>query len=375
MAFDDQPVEAEEHRAIVVIGVEMDLEHVQRGLRQGEAGLRAERRGEGTAQQVGDEAGGALGGLQGDIAREAVGDHDIDFAARQLVALGKAIEAHRQVGCLAQHRGGFLELVGALQLLGADVEQLDPGRCDFEHGAGIGGAHDRELDEVLRVAFGVGAKVEHDQVLVAEAGQQRSEGGAVDPRHGAQRELGDGHQRAGVAGRQGGVGMVVLHRVDRHAHRRAARPADRLARLFARGDCLGRVVDGDRAGDRLVARQLGIDQRLVTVKVEQERGILATRGGDPGDDCRRADVASHGVDRDPRAGSHCHGHREIRPRSRGFRGRYSGRRRRTDCAGASVRRSSSIPGSSAPPARDGCDACCASRATFFFWERPCGTLA
>ena len=150
VALHHQPVEAEEDRAIVIIGVEVGLEQVERGLRQGEAGLRAQRRGEGAAQQVGDEARGALGGLQRDIARKAVGDDDVDIAARQFVALGEAVEAERQIVGLAQQSGGFLELAGALQFLGADVEQSDARLGDAEHGARISRAHDRELDEVLR---------------------------------------------------------------------------------------------------------------------------------------------------------------------------------------------------------------------------------
>ena len=49
----------------------------------------------------------------------------------------------------------------------------------------------------------------------AERGEQGGERGAVDPGHGAQRKLGHRHQRAGIAGRQSGVGGAVLHRVDR----------------------------------------------------------------------------------------------------------------------------------------------------------------
>ena len=102
----------------------MDLEQVERGLRQREAGLGPQRALERAAQQVGDEARGALGGLERDVAGETVGDDDVDLAARELVALGEAVEAKRQIIGLAQQRGRGLELVGALQFLGADVEQL-----------------------------------------------------------------------------------------------------------------------------------------------------------------------------------------------------------------------------------------------------------
>ena len=172
MALHDQAVEAEEDRAIVIVRIEMDLEQVERRPRQREAGLRPKRAREGAAQQVGDEARRALGGLERDVARKAVGDDHIDLAARQLVALGEAVEAERQIVGVAQQRRGFLELVGALQFLGADVEQLHARLGEAEHAARIGRAHDRELDEVLRIALGVGAEVEHDDVGVAERRQQ-----------------------------------------------------------------------------------------------------------------------------------------------------------------------------------------------------------
>src|SRR4030095_8261960 len=62
VAFYDQAVEAEKDRTIVIVGVEMDLQGVQRRLRQGKAGLRSQRAGKSAAQQIGDEPGGALGG-------------------------------------------------------------------------------------------------------------------------------------------------------------------------------------------------------------------------------------------------------------------------------------------------------------------------
>ena len=49
---------------------------------------------------------------------------------------------------LAQDRGGLLELVGALQFLGADVEQLHARPLELEHDPRIGRAHHRELDEI-----------------------------------------------------------------------------------------------------------------------------------------------------------------------------------------------------------------------------------
>ncbi len=82
------------------------------------------------------------------------------------------------------------------------------------------------------------------QSVSPSVGSKAASAGPVDAGHGAQRELGHGHHRAGVAGGQGGVGHAFLHRVDRHAHRGGPGAADRLARLFLGGDEFGGVDDG-----------------------------------------------------------------------------------------------------------------------------------
>ncbi len=117
-----------------------------------------------------------------------------------------------------QHRRGFLELVGALELLGADVEQRHLGALDVERSARIGGTHQRELDEVVGIALGVRTEIEHHDVIFAEAGQARGKRRAIDPRHGPERELGHRHQCAGVARRHSSGDVMILHRRDRHAH-------------------------------------------------------------------------------------------------------------------------------------------------------------
>ena len=63
VALHHQPVEAEEDRAVVVVGVEVDLQQVKRRTRQREPRLRSERAGEGAAEEIGHEASGTFRGL------------------------------------------------------------------------------------------------------------------------------------------------------------------------------------------------------------------------------------------------------------------------------------------------------------------------
>ena len=86
--------QAEEYGAIVVVGIKMVAQQLRRRTRDQEADFRADRAGEGALQQVGDESGGALGGLERDIAGEAVAHDHVMVAAREPVALDEAGELH-----------------------------------------------------------------------------------------------------------------------------------------------------------------------------------------------------------------------------------------------------------------------------------------
>ena len=110
--------------------------------------------------------------------------------------------------------------------------------------------------------------------------------GAADSRaNGAQRELGHRHQRAGVAGADRGVGLAVLHRVDREAHRGRLGAADRLARLFVAGDHIrGWRIVGRAAQVRGGARARPWIWRFVAEQQELEASRSpAPRGRRAGD--------------------------------------------------------------------------------------------
>src|SRR3546814_19688861 len=69
--------------AVMVVGIEPVAQQIGRGLRDQETYLRARRAAEGAAQQIGDEARGALCGLERDVTRKAVAHDHVDLAARQ----------------------------------------------------------------------------------------------------------------------------------------------------------------------------------------------------------------------------------------------------------------------------------------------------
>ena len=79
--------------------------------------------------------------------------------------------------------------------------------------------------------------------------------GPADARQRLERELGQRHERAGVARRDHAVRRLLAHGVDGEAHARALAPAQRLDGLVVVGDHLFRIVDGARGPQALEALQ------------------------------------------------------------------------------------------------------------------------
>jgi hypothetical protein len=156
------------------------------------------------------------------------------------------------------------------------------------------------MDEVARVAFGVGAEIEHDDVVVAQGRQQRGERRPVDPRHRAQRQLGNRHQGAGVAATDRGAGIARLHRVDRHAHRRGLGAAQGLAGFVVAGDDVVGMEDLGRRPQVRVAFERFLDPHLVAAEQELEAIMLAAGQSRAFDHDAHADIAAHRVDSDTR---------------------------------------------------------------------------
>src|SRR6202047_3350061 len=92
--------------------------------------------------------GRAFRGLQGDIAGEAFGDHDIDRSLANVVALDEAPVVEIWQTGLAQQAGGGLDLVDALDFLDPDIQQTHGRPVDGKDDPGHRGAHDRKTDTI-----------------------------------------------------------------------------------------------------------------------------------------------------------------------------------------------------------------------------------
>ena len=183
-----------------------------------------------------------------------------------------------------------------------------------------GRAHHRELQELGGVAFNVRTHVQHggDAPQGRPARYRRR---TLQPAGHAQQQLGNGHQGAGVAARDGGGGLSLLHRLHAVPQAGAFAAAKRLGRLLLAGDHpIGVPHLGHGARGR-VAGEFGLDARLVAMQQEEDLVPLqAFQGvGDAGHGNGDLLVAAHSVDRDHKRAGHERGELSAagRPEARG----------------------------------------------------------
>src|SRR5690606_37951441 len=238
VALDDDAFQAEKDPAIDLAHIHLLTEPLEGAAREQIADPRHESAAHGGAQIFSDLARRSLRGLERDIAGKTFGDHHVHRALTDVVALHEAAIVYGLQRRLAQHAPGFLDLLLALDLLHAHIEKANRRALDVEQGVGHGRAQYREIDKLLGIGADGGAHVEHN-AFAAYGRPDRCYGRALDVRHRPQAEFRHGHQSAGVAGRDAGVGIAGLDCLDRLPHRGfPALLAKRLAGLVvhAHGD-------------------------------------------------------------------------------------------------------------------------------------------
>ena len=126
VALEHQAAQAEQRRAVVAPVVDARLEavqHRQRGER-GQLGERVAR--ELLLDELGQHRRQPFGGLEHDVADEAVADDDVGRALEDVVGLDVAVEIDDAGGGRgAQQLARLLDRLAALDRLFADVEQAD----------------------------------------------------------------------------------------------------------------------------------------------------------------------------------------------------------------------------------------------------------
>ena len=217
-------------------------------------------------------------------------------AERHVAALDVAREA--QAGIVGEQAVGVDHEAVALALLVAVREQADARLVDAEHAGREGGAHVRELVQLVGPRIGRRADVEHDDRPLPRR-QRLHDRRAQHARQAPQLEQPGGQHGAGRPGRDGGLGAALAH----EAHACDDRGVGALARgargLLVVRDHVGRVDDLDL---RVVAHE-----RLELRRVDRtaaRAGLRAPPRRGPPHDHVRAPVAAHRVERDGDRGAH-----------------------------------------------------------------------
>src|SRR5438876_974139 len=112
---------------------------------------------DGVTDALEDELGGALGGLDQDVAAETVRDDDIGLTLEDVLAFDVADEIDRLES--AQQGLACLHQLVALAGLFAIAEQCHPWRLETHELFGVDAPHQGVLDQVLGLGVGVGADV------------------------------------------------------------------------------------------------------------------------------------------------------------------------------------------------------------------------
>src|ERR1700724_487601 len=143
-----------------------------------------------------DELGGTLGGLDEDVAAEAVRDHDIGLAFEDVLAFDVADE----IDSFEAAEEWFTRLHQLVALAGllAVAEQRHPWCVETQQLLGVDAAHQRVLDETLRLGVAVGPDVQQKAVLPGRRRNDRADCRAIDAGNPVKSEERGSHHGAAV---------------------------------------------------------------------------------------------------------------------------------------------------------------------------------
>ena len=169
---------------------------------------------DGAQQHLGE----ALAELEDDVAHEAVADHHIHRACVDVAPLDVADEVdvrrwRRRLDKLVR----LLRKLVALGLFFAVRQQPYARIAQPQHALHVDRAHQRELEQVGRLAVGVRADIQHEGLAAARCWHHRAERGPVDPAQAAEGEDRGGHHRAAIPSGDRAQRLAVAHQLVRRA--------------------------------------------------------------------------------------------------------------------------------------------------------------
>ena len=149
----------------------------------------------------------ALRRLQRDVAGKALGDRDVDGALAEVVALDEAVIVEARVVQLAQDAPRLAHLLDALDLLDPDVEQPDASGARRPKTERAMAAPITAKSTSMRASAPIVAPTSSTMLSPFSVGQIAAIAGRSMPGSAFRQKRRHRHQRAGVAGRDGRVGL------------------------------------------------------------------------------------------------------------------------------------------------------------------------
>ena len=301
MGLDDGFGRAQQRRAAHFLGVQHPLELLQAAFDAQVAEFGDEVLEEHFLEQREQGLGHALGEFEHHVAHEPVADHHVGFAVHDVAGLDVARKV--DAGVRLEQLVGFPVDGGALGVLGAVVDERHPGLRAAHDLLGIDAAHGAEGVEHLGPAFGVGAAVQQQEVLLGSR-HRGGQGRALDAFEGAHDQAGGHVQRAGGPGRNEGVALAVLEHGQALDHAGIGLVAGRLDGVVVHVDDLGAGDDLKRGKVDLVCGRT-VPQGLLVPQQRQGHAV-AEFGRSLGralQNTQRRVVAAHGVDQNFHTGS------------------------------------------------------------------------
>ena len=196
-----------------------------------------------------------------------------------------------RIGSRSQQFTCFFDDFIAFNDFFANIEQPHAGRFITTQHRHQGRAHHRKLQQVLRCAVHIGPQVQHRSSAAFGVGQLGGNGGAVNAVKGFEQVAGKGHERSGVARRNGGSSSARLHLLDGHPHGGV---------FFLAHGYLHSIVHGDNlAGEYAASARVGKALHSLGQTHQQQLrvGVPIQEAATGGQGHSRAVVAAHAINR------------------------------------------------------------------------------
>ena len=167
------------------------------------------------------------------------------------------------------HLSGLTDFLLAFHLLGADVQQCNPRALQPQRMTRQNLTHKSKFGQIDGVTFGVGAQIKHN-IFTGAVRHNTDNGRTMNLGNRLERQLGDGHQRTGIAGGNHRLRLTGTYGVNCHKHAGIAVADNRRGFVFVMHH-LGRMTE---FADLFQSRELFQKRRYLSGIAKYEESYI-----------------------------------------------------------------------------------------------------